>query len=260
MLMTESDTFDRRLEELLAHRSVESIDSDRCFESIVRRAHHRIARRRLITAAVVSAFFAAAALVATTADAGRSTPAPVQAPTTTPALRRHDSTPITSAPSSTPRACSAGDLDLTMDPAGVSEASGQNTIVFRLTNRASSPCRLYGYPVVRLLAANGQAFPFKFGTRGDMMLTTAKPAPIELAPGATAFGAVDKYRCDLGDKGRVTRIEVVPPGQTRALVTGLGDWATVGDFGYCGPGDPGSSVDIAPLVATPDKLLRSVAG
>lgn len=147
-----------------------------------------------------------------------------------------------------------------MDPAGVSEATGQNTIVFRLANRASSPCRLYGYPAVRLLAANGQAFPFKFGTRGDMMLTTAKPAPIELAPRATAFGAVNKYRCDLGDKGRVTRIEVVPPNQAGALATGLGYWATVGYYGYCGPDDPDSSVDIAPMVATADKLLRSVAG
>jgi hypothetical protein len=118
-----------------------------------------------------------------------------------------------------------------MDPAGVSEATGQNTMVFRLSNRATSPCRLDGYPAVRLLAANGQAFPFKFGTRVDMMLTTAKPAPIDLAPGATAFGAVNKYRCDLEDKGRVTRIEVVPPRETSPLATGLGDSATVSYFG-----------------------------
>jgi hypothetical protein len=93
-----------------------------------------------------------------------------------------------------------------------------------------------------------------------MMLTTAKPAPIDLAPGATAFGAVNKYRCDLGDKGRVTRIEVVPPRETSALATGLGDSATVSYFGYCGPGEPGSNGDIAPMVATPGTLLRSVAG
>jgi hypothetical protein len=159
-----------------------------------------------------------------------------------------------------PGACRSGDLNLAIDPVGVSEASGQNTIVFLLTNRGSSHCRLYGYPAVKLLAENGHALPFRFETRGDMMLTTAKPVPIELAPGATAFGAVNKYRCDLGDKGRATRIEVVAPGETGALATGLGVWATVGYFGYCGPGDPGSTVDIAPIVTTRARLLRSVAG
>ena len=57
----------------------------------------------------------------------------------------------------------------------------------------------------------------------------------------------------------MTRIEVVPPNQTGALATGLAT-GTVGYYGYCGPGDPGSRVDIAPMVATLPKLLRSVAG
>lgn len=82
--MTESDTFDTRLEELLADRSGGSIDTDQRYAHVVRRARRRIAGRRIITAAVVSGFFAAAAFVATTANPGRSTPAPVQAPTTTP--------------------------------------------------------------------------------------------------------------------------------------------------------------------------------
>ena len=170
------------------------------------------------------------------------------------------SPPITSAPASTPRACRSSDLHLAIDPGGVSEATGQNTIVFRLVNRSSSPCRLTGYPTVRLLATNGHAFPFKFVTSGDMMLTTAKPAPVALAPGGTAFGAVNRFRCERQENGRVTRMDVEPPGDTGTLATGLGYWATVAYFGYCGPGDFGSQVDVAPIVAALPQLLRSVAG
>ncbi len=168
-----------------------------------------------------------------------------------------NSTSNTSTPASATRACSSSDLNLAIDPAGVSEATGQNTIVFRLANRASSPCRLYGYPTVRLLATNGQALRFKFATRGDMMLTSAKPAPIKLAPNASAFGAVNKFRCDVGEKARATQIGVLPPGEARRLSTGLPAYPVIG---YCGPGDPGSMVDIAPMVAALPELLRSVAG
>jgi hypothetical protein len=91
-----------------------------------------------------------------------------------------------------------------------------------------------------------------------MMLTAAKPKPIELAPRAIAFGAINKYRCDLGNRARATRMKVVPPGATKALTTGLGEWATQSYFGYCGPGDAGSAIDVAPIVAARADLLPVV--
>ena len=39
---------------------------------------------------------------------------------------------------------------------GVSEATGQNTLTFALTNQSSSACNMLGYPGVSLVAADGR--------------------------------------------------------------------------------------------------------
>ena len=94
-----------------------------------------------------------------------------------------------------------------------------------------------------------------------MMLTTAKPAPIELAPRAIAFGAINKFRCDFSETTRATHIEVMPPAEATVLSTPLRADQPVIDYCPAYPETPASNtVDIAPLVAAVPILLRTVSG
>jgi hypothetical protein len=77
------------------------------------------------------------------------------------------------------------------------------------------------------------------------MVTNARPRPVPLPHGGTAFFAINRYRCDLGG------VEVVP---TLAVpVRGRGKFASMEfDRGweFRGPGDPGSIVHVSPFAPT----------
>jgi preprotein translocase subunit SecD len=72
--MTEPDTLDTRLEELLGERLVDPTEMAACYALIVGRARRRLARRRLTAALVVCSFFAAAVFVAVSAGRARTAP------------------------------------------------------------------------------------------------------------------------------------------------------------------------------------------
>lgn len=134
---------------------------------------------------------------------------------------------------------------------GWSEATGQHTLTFILTNRGASACTLDGYPQVEFRDAKGRV-PFVFHHGGDQMLTTRAPARVRFAPGRHAYVALNKYRCDLGDKREPSRAVLVPPGGGTQLSAPVTGWF----FGWCGPGDPGSTVSVTPIEATAAALSR----
>jgi hypothetical protein len=134
---------------------------------------------------------------------------------------------------------------------GMSEATGQHTLVFALANRGSTACTLDGYPRVELRDAHGR-LPFVIHRGGDQMLTARPPGPVRLAPGRQAYLALNKYRCDRGDKRRPTRIVLVPPGERSRLSAPVTGWF----FGWCGRGDPGSTVSVTPIEPTFRALSR----
>jgi hypothetical protein len=124
-----------------------------------------------------------------------------------------------------------------------SEATGQHTLAFVFTNRGVSDCTLIGPPHVEFRDARGDRVPFAIQHGGDQMLTHRPAVRVRFAPGHHAYMAVNKYRCDLGDKRTPTKIVLVPPGGGPALSASVrGSF-----FGWCGPGDPGSLVDVTPV-------------
>ena len=128
---------------------------------------------------------------------------------------------------------------------GWSERTGQHTLTFVLTNRGTSACALDGYPRVELRDAKA-LLPFVIRHGGDQMLTNRAPTRVRFAPGRRAYVAVNKYRCDRGDKRRPTQLVLVPPGGGRRLSAPVTGWF----FGWCGPGDPGSKVSVTPVEPT----------
>jgi hypothetical protein len=148
------------------------------------------------------------------------------------------------------RGCDANQLAMTRGPE-VSEATGQNTLTFRLRNVGTRPCALHGYPAVALVDRTG-ALPFAISHRGDQMITARRPARFTVAPRGTAFFALNKYRCDLGDRRRARAVRLeLGAGHVTATVPRFPD------ISFCGRGDPGSTVAVSPFEPTLRLTLRS---
>ena len=123
-----------------------------------------------------------------------------------------------------------------------SEATGQHTLAFVFTNRGLSTCTLIGPPHVEFRDARDRV-PFVIQHGGDQMLTHRPAVRVRFAPGHHAYIAVNKYRCDKGDERTPIKVVVVPPGGGTPLSAPVrGSF-----FGWCGPGDPGSLVDVTPV-------------
>jgi hypothetical protein len=90
-----------------------------------------------------------------------------------------------------------------------------------------------------------------------MYMTKARPKTVVLAPGGSAFVLVAKYRCDLGGLATAATIRLTLPGHAPIILTGpvtAPRSGGVAELEYCtgGPGDPGQSVGISPVEATPN--------
>jgi hypothetical protein len=134
---------------------------------------------------------------------------------------------------------------------GWSEATGQHTLTFVLTNRGTATCELNGYPRIVFADARGR-LPFVIRHGGDQMLTTRPPHLVRVAPGRRAYAAVNKYRCDRGDKREPDKALLMPPGESTTLSVPVTGWF----FGWCGRGDPGSTVSVTPIEPTARALSR----
>ena len=136
----------------------------------------------------------------------------------------------------------------------MSPATGQNPLAFVITNQGAELCTLKGYPAVSLLAANGDVLPFSISHRGDQMFTARRPAAVRVQPGRSAHFMLNKYRCDLGTLRSATALRVGPLDARRAgLRVSL---RGPGAIGYCGKGDPGSTVTVSPVEPTLAALFQ----
>lgn len=119
-------------------------------------------------------------------------------------------------------------------------------MLLALTNEGSRACYLDGYPGVTLYDADNALLPLSYQWHGYQ---TTGPAPqrVDIAPGRAAFVMVSKYRCDSGDKDTAVSLHLIPPDDTTSLVVSIQGHQ---DLSYCGPGDPGSELDISPVEPT----------
>jgi hypothetical protein len=149
----------------------------------------------------------------------------------------------------TPR-CPARALVLRPGPA-LSMMTGEHAIMYKLTNQGAGSCAVTGYPRVVLYAASGKALPFRYAHGGGPYVTARKPDQVVLAPGASAYVLVAKYRCDLGIVATVTAVRVTMPVPDGATFT---RHAAIGRpiLSYCrgGPRDPGQTVTVSPIEPT----------
>jgi hypothetical protein len=137
----------------------------------------------------------------------------------------------------------------------VSEATGQHTVSLTIGNISTNGCYLSGYPQVVLADNAGRVLPLQYQNTGDQMVTSAPPAHVDLGPKGLAYVTVNKYRCDTTDLMQASVLRLTPPGLTSSFIVSLAGNVSI-SMDYCGPGDPGSIVDISPVAAN---FLATVA-
>lgn len=176
-----------------------------------------------------------------------SSPSPsVSTPSTTLPIAATTSTPPNASYGAGAVHCRGGNLHIAWAPS-ISAATGENPLSITLANTGTAPCTLDGYPTVTLLDARGIALPFVYSHSGDIMVTASAPQSVLLNPGQVAWVLINKYRCDLGDKDTVSAVAVLPPGTSARLTLSAPAEPLLG---YCGSGDPGSTVVVSPLEPT----------
>jgi Domain of unknown function (DUF4232) len=130
----------------------------------------------------------------------------------------------------------------------VSPMTGEDAVMYALTNRGSVICTLNGYPQAVLYDASGAVLPFRYTKGGGAYVTSKKPVTVVLARGASAYVLVAKYRCDQGIARNATAIRLTLQAEQGAAFTG---YETVG-LSYCngGPHDPGQVIAVSPVEPT----------
>ena len=147
--------------------------------------------------------------------------------------------------------CRLARLTLARGP-DVSPATGQNPLALRLTNRARGACALKGYPALEFVDERG-VIPFVIRHGGDQMVTTRRPTRLDLRPGGSAFVVLNKYRCDTGTLRMARRLRIGLPGAVDRRSLRLPAYPRLG---YCGVGDPGSTVATSPFELSLRAALR----
>jgi Protein of unknown function (DUF4232) len=142
---------------------------------------------------------------------------------------------------------------LVLRPGGyVSPATGEHALMFALANRGAVTCTVEGYPRVVLYGRQGIPLPFRYTKGGGQYVTRSRPVTVILAPGASAYVLVAKYRCDIGTAATAAAIQVtlaaahgVRFSAREAVHVGPG----TPDLSYCrgGPLDPGQAVAVSPV-------------
>jgi Protein of unknown function (DUF4232) len=189
---------------------------------------------------------------ATGMPSGRA--APVQAPSASPA----SALPSTATKNAASR-CRARALLLRPGPEVV-PMTGEHAVLFELANRGSVPCTLDGYPAIVLYSASGAALRFRYAEGGGAYVTSGKPGTVVLAPGASAYILVAKYRCDLGSTHNAAAIRLSVPAALGVSFVGREELGVSGAAGlaYCqgGQHDPGQIVAVSPVEPTQQAAMN----
>ncbi|HEY5023431.1 MAG TPA: DUF4232 domain-containing protein [Acidimicrobiales bacterium] len=109
-------------------------------------------------------------------------------------------------------ACAA--RDLVMSVAGSQGAAGTFELTFALRNISGAPCPMNGYPGAQLVGASGTQLPTHVVSGGSYQFTSFAPAPVTLAPGATAYVNLAYSDVPSGTETTcptATQIQVTPP-------------------------------------------------
>jgi hypothetical protein len=102
--------------------------------------------------------------------------------------------------------CTVGDLAIGLG-SSTSVAAGQYRLPVVLKNRSAQPCRVFGFPGLRLVAGDGSGYDIP---RSPLVTPTA----LVLRPGAAAHADLTYLAPDPGDDGAAfvpTRLLVTPP-------------------------------------------------
>lgn len=143
---------------------------------------------------------------------------------------------------------------------GVSPMTGEDGIIYKVTNRGHVACTVEGYPRVVLYDSHGAAMPFHYLNGTGQYVTHKKPAPVLLAPNASGYILVAKYRCDIGIADGAVTIQLSLPAAGGVRFTGseavnnpdTGNAPPTRGFAYCrgGSHDPGQTVYLSPIEPT----------
>jgi hypothetical protein len=145
--------------------------------------------------------------------------------------------------------CSTGQLAVSLQGGGFSEPTGQHTVPLVISNTSTNGCYLFGYPQVAFIDGAGHTIPFEVQSTGDQVVTSSPPGRVDVAPQGLAYVTLNKYRCDTGDVTQATAVLITPPGVSASLKVAISGIA------YCGPGDPGSIVQVSPIAETQSGTL-----
>ena len=145
------------------------------------------------------------------------------------------------------RWCRIQQFRVTLGPP-ISEATGQHTLALMLTNRGRS-CTLFGIPTLWFEDARGR-IPFQLRTGTDQMIRASYALPVNVRRGGSAWVVINHYRCDLGSKRAAGVIRVGLTGASRADTVRIAVRNPYERVDYCGQGDPGSTITVAPFEPT----------
>ncbi len=126
-------------------------------------------------------------------------------------------------------------------------------LLLELVNRGGGACTLEGYPQVQLRSSGGALYAFSYREGGDAEVTARRPGVVTLRPGGGAWVLLNKTPCIGNVNGRLAReVWLKAPDSSAFLRLRL---EHVVFFDYCGPGDPGHTIDVSPLEPTAARTL-----
>jgi hypothetical protein len=130
----------------------------------------------------------------------------------------------------------------------ISEATGQHTLALRLINHGSS-CTLFGPPALWFEDARGR-IPFRLRAGRDQMIAATYALTVQVRRDGSAWVVLNHYRCDLGDKRAAGVIRIGLAGAAYTNTVRVAIHNPYRRVAYCGAGDPGSTITVAPFEPT----------
>lgn len=135
--------------------------------------------------------------------------------------------------------CQARHLRLQPGP-GVSEATEQLTSDWSATN-VGPACVLDGYPAVTALDRAGRVLGFTYTHSGDQMTTAAKPVPVYLPTGSTAWIRLNQNTCNAPIAGTTRTLQFSLPAGGGTM-----DVPPQRGMDYC-PNDESTTIAVSPF-------------